>query len=93
MAAMGDLILIALIALAAYLISLRLHPWRRCRPCNGSGRHRGALFTYATRACTACGGNGRRGRLGVRVIHGGARVWGETRPERTAEERGRNLGR
>jgi hypothetical protein len=93
MGAMGDLILIALVVLVGYLVSLRLHPWRNCRPCKGTGRHRGALYKYSQRSCTACGGNGRRGRLGVRVIHSGARVWGETRPERTVEERGRNLGR
>lgn len=93
MAAMGYLAILALIALVAYLVSLRLHPNRACRACKGTGRHRGSVFKYAQRSCTSCGGNGRRGRLGVRVIHGGARVWGETRPERTTEERGRNLGR
>jgi hypothetical protein len=90
---MGTLLIIGAIALLAYLASLRLHPFRGCRHCGGTGRHRGQVFSYAQRSCTSCGGNGRRGRLGVRVLHGGAKVWGERRPEAAAERRAGRLGR
>jgi hypothetical protein len=76
-----------------YLISLRLHPWRNCRKCGGAGKHRGAMFSYAHRSCTRCGGNGRRARLGVRVFHGGGKVWGERKPEEASARRAKNFGR
>jgi hypothetical protein len=93
MAGMGTVVLVCAIAAAAYLASLRLHPWRSCRGCSGSGRARGSVFTYSHRQCGSCGGNGRRARIGVRVIHRNGKVWGERKPEAAAERRGRNLGR
>ena len=63
--ARGLLLLIvgSLIFGAAYRTSLRLHPYRNCRSCNGSGKHRGALFVRSFRACDACGGTGRQLRV------------------------------
>jgi DnaJ-class molecular chaperone len=90
---MGTLIVPALIVVIGYLLSLRLHPWHKCRRCRGRGHHTGAVFKYSRRACTSCGGNGRRARLGVRVFHGGRQVWGERVPAAVSEERGKNLGR
>lgn len=90
---MAPLLEIAAVALVCYLISLRLHPWRVCRPCKGSGKHKGSVFSYATRSCTACGGNGKRGRLGVRILHAGGHVWGEKAPNATTARRGQKLGR
>jgi DnaJ-class molecular chaperone len=84
---------LGIIVVIGYLASLRLHPWHACRRCRGRGHHRGAVFKYATRACTSCGGNGRRARLGVRVFHGGRHVWGERVPAAVVEDRGKNLGR
>ncbi|GII03103.1 hypothetical protein [Planobispora takensis] len=57
----GWLVLISLAALygAGYALSIRLHPYRACRRCRGSGKHRGWFFTDAFRACDACGGTGR----------------------------------
>ncbi|GII05460.1 hypothetical protein [Planobispora takensis] len=57
----GWLVLISLAALygAGYAISLRLHPYKACRRCRGSGKHRGWFFTDAFRACDACSGTGR----------------------------------
>jgi hypothetical protein len=43
----------------AYAISIRRHPWRPCRRCGESGKHRGAVFPGSFRACTRCGGTGR----------------------------------
>jgi hypothetical protein len=90
---MGTLLLIGGVIAAGYLISLRLHPWRVCGPCKGSGRHKGAFYTYATRSCTSCGGNGRRARLGVHVFHRGALTWGERAPAQASAKRGQNFGR
>ena len=51
---------IAAAALAvAYSISIRRHPYRPCRKCGESGKHRGTVFTRSFRACTTCGGTGR----------------------------------
>ena len=44
----------------AYRSSLTRHPYRNCRPCHGSGKHRGTVFTRSFRACDACGGTGRQ---------------------------------
>ncbi|MGH3326333.1 MAG: hypothetical protein ACRDPT_00770 [Streptomycetales bacterium] len=56
---------VALAAAAAfcavgYRISLRLHPYRPCRACGETGKHRGGVFTASFRACRACGGRGRQ---------------------------------
>lgn len=64
----GILLLIVAAIAGGYLISLRLHPLRQCGSCHGSGRHFGAVFTFAQRRCRTCGGSGRRERLGVRVF-------------------------
>jgi hypothetical protein len=44
---------------AAYSVSIRRHPYRPCRRCGESGKHRGTVFTRSFRACTRCGGTGR----------------------------------
>ena len=62
------LLLIAVAVVGGYLISLRLHPLRRCGSCSGSGRRFGTVYTYAQRRCRTCAGTGRRERLGVRVL-------------------------
>ena len=43
----------------AYRVSIRRHPYRPCRKCGESGKHRGTVFTRSFRACTRCGGTGR----------------------------------
>lgn len=53
---------------AGYVFSCWLHPRRDCWTCDGSGKHRGRIYTYASRACQACGGSGRRLRLGSRIL-------------------------
>jgi DnaJ-class molecular chaperone len=68
---MSMVLLIAAIAGIGYVMSLRMHPFTRCRTCNGGGRHRGLIYGGATRACGHCGGNGRVQRLGVRLFLGG----------------------
>lgn len=62
----GSPLLLIVLALAAaivygagYAISIRLHPWRPCRRCGESGKHRGTAFTRSFRPCTRCGGTGR----------------------------------
>jgi hypothetical protein len=52
-------IVIALLLVTAYRLSIRRHPYRPCRKCGESGKHRGAMFTSSFRACTRCGGTGR----------------------------------
>ena len=68
---MAALIVIALIAGAGYLISLRIHPLKRCPVCKMTGRHQGAIYSYGFRRCRACGGTGRKNRLGAKIFFGG----------------------
>ena len=68
---MAALIVIALIAGAGYLVSLRIHPLRRCPACKMTGRHFGSVYKGSYRRCRACGGTGRKDRLGVKVFFGG----------------------
>ncbi len=60
------LLLAALGYAVAYGISIRLHPYRPCRRCGESGKHRGAIFTRSFRDCRRCGGTGRELRLFAR---------------------------
>lgn len=68
-----------------YSFSLSRRPFRTCRTCSGTGRHRGTIFLYAHRQCPGCGGSGRH------------RRWGNVqfRPTRAtlAERRARAAGR
>ena len=68
---MGTLIVIALIAGLGYLVSLRIHPLRRCPVCKMTGRHCGSVYSYGFRRCRACGGTGRKDRLGAKIFFGG----------------------
>jgi len=73
----------------SYRVSLARHPFRACRPCNGSGRHRGTFFRWSSRMCTTCGGQGRHRRWGVQAIYPDGRTWGE----RMAAQAGRRRAR
>ena len=68
---MTVVIIIALIVGASYLVSLRIHPLRRCPVRKSTGRHFGSLYTGSYRRCRACGGTGRKDRLGTKVFFGG----------------------
>jgi hypothetical protein len=39
------LVFIVVIIVVGYLVSLRIHPLRKCPRCNMSGRHFGSVFT------------------------------------------------
>lgn len=73
---MGALVIIALIAGAGYLVSLRIHPLKRCPVCKMTGRHFGSVYTYGYRRCRACGGTGRKDRLGTKIFFGGTKNTG-----------------
>jgi DnaJ-class molecular chaperone len=68
---MGFFVMIGVIAVAGYLLSLRIHPLTKCRVCNMTGRHFGSVFSGSYRRCRACGGTGRKDRLGAKVFFGG----------------------
>jgi len=57
----------ALVYAAGYALSVRLHPWRPCRRCGESGKHRGSLFSRSFRPCPRCGGTGRELRRFARL--------------------------
>ncbi len=78
---MTALIVIVLIAGTGYLISVRLHPLKRCPMCKSTGRHFGSVYTYAHRRCRACGGTGRKDRLGAKVFFGGTKNTGYFGPK------------
>lgn len=58
----------AVLGAAMYAASLRIHPWRPCRSCDGSGKSRDTVWKKTFGTCKACGGRGRHPRLGVRVL-------------------------
>ena len=65
---MSVVLICAVLAGFGYLFSLHVHPYTRCHSCRGIGRHRGAVYGYASRACGSRGGNGRQLRLAVRLL-------------------------
>lgn len=64
-------ILLIAVLFGGYLVSLRVHPLRKCPVCKMTGRHFGAVFTNTYRRCRHCGGTGRRDRLGTQLFFGG----------------------
>jgi hypothetical protein len=66
-----------IIVAVLYVVSLERHSNRRCRWCGGTGRHRGAMFTWGDRLCTKCGGQSRHRRWGVQAFHPGDKAWAE----------------
>lgn len=58
----------AITAAAVYAVSLRIHPWKPCRSCEGTGKSRDTVWKTAFGTCKSCGGKGRKPRLGVRVL-------------------------
>lgn len=73
---MSALMILAIIVAAGYLVSLRIHPLKRCRTCKMTGRHFGAVYPYAYRRCRTCGGTGRQDRLGTKIFFGGTKDTG-----------------
>jgi hypothetical protein len=78
------------LALVCYLVSLLLHPNRRCRACKGTGRQRGAMFTWGDRLCSTCGGQSRHRRWGAQAFYGttGRRTLAEQRSRQARNRRG-----
>ena len=68
---MSTLVILAIIVVAGYFISLRIHPLKPCRTCKRQGRHFGSVYGYAYRRCRTCGGSGQQDRLGTKVFFGG----------------------
>jgi DnaJ-class molecular chaperone len=68
---MSALVILGIAVAAGYFVSLRIHPLKRCRTCNMTGRHFGAVYSYSYRPCRTCGGTGRRDRLGTKIFFGG----------------------
>ncbi len=61
------LLLLAVIGyVLAYRISIRLHPYRPCRSCGESSKHRGTVFRRSFRPCGRCNGTGRELRPGAK---------------------------
>jgi hypothetical protein len=72
---MAAVVIIVIIAVG-YLVSLRIHPLRKCPRCNMSGRHYGAIFTGTYRRCRRCDGKGQLDRIGTQVLYGGTKHTG-----------------
>ena len=65
---MEQLLIAGVVIGAAYLWSLRRHPYRDCRRCDGSKSHQDTAWPGAWGNCTACHGTGMRTRWGVRLL-------------------------
>lgn len=72
----------------AYLFSLGLHSNRRCRACKGSGRQRGAMFTWGDRPCKTCGGQSRHRRWGVQTFYPQRKTYSERTAPKARTRRG-----
>jgi DnaJ-class molecular chaperone len=59
---------LVVLVVVGYRASLHLHPFRPCRWCNSTGKHRGSIYTFAHRPCGHCSGSGRRPRFGTRFV-------------------------
>lgn len=86
------LLAVAVLAGAAYLISLRVHPWTACWRCKGSGKKRDRIWRKAHGSCRACGGKGRHPRLGIRALDP-ARAHSMTAPKGTHKRTDKRKGR
>jgi hypothetical protein len=76
---------------ACYWLSLHRHPFRVCRACKGTGRHRGTMFRWSHRACTKCGGSLRHRRWGVELLHNNPadkQTWAERIAKKAGKRRG-----
>jgi hypothetical protein len=60
----GPLVILVLMVVVAYVVSLRRHPYSRCRICD-RGKVRGRVFSHPWCRCRAVGGTGRRPRIGT----------------------------
>ena len=70
------LLLLIVIVVGGYLVSLRIHPLRKCPVCKMTGRHFGDVFKYSYRRCRKCDGSGRLDRWGTQVFFGGTKHTG-----------------
>jgi hypothetical protein len=65
---MAVLLLIALAALVAWLLSLYVYPFTACGRCRGTGLNKGSSGKRFG-MCTSCGGSRRKQRLGSKTLH------------------------
>jgi len=66
---MGFIVIIGIIIIVGYYLSLRTHPFTKCKVCNGRGRHFSTFYTSAYRRCRKCGGTGRKNRFGAGYVN------------------------
>lgn len=70
------LLLLIVIVVGGYLISLRIHPLRKCPVCKMTGRHFGGVYKGSFRRCRKCEGSGRLDRWGTQTFFGGTKHTG-----------------
>jgi hypothetical protein len=63
----GGLLMLIVLAGVVYLVMCAVFPYKNCRRCGGSGRHRSAFFG-GWRPCPTCNATGYRRRLLLRLI-------------------------
>ncbi len=67
---MGFIIIICIVVVIGYYLSLKSHPFTKCKACDGKGKFNHTVFTGAIGLCSKCGGNGREKRWGTRFVRG-----------------------
>ncbi|HLJ99495.1 MAG TPA: hypothetical protein VKU39_06260 [Streptosporangiaceae bacterium] len=70
------LVFVIVLFVGGYLISLRIHPLRKCPVCKMTGRHFGSMYKGSFRRCRKCEGSGRLDRWGTQVFFGGTKNTG-----------------
>jgi hypothetical protein len=95
-AGVAAVILLALVAVVAWLLSLYAHPFTGCGKCSGTGLNKGSNGKRFG-MCKACGGSKRKQRFFSRTLHRWVRAakgeWRRTRAlkrEERVKERTRN---
>lgn len=73
---MTAVFVVAVLFFIGYLVSLKIHPLRKCPVCKMTGRHFGGVFTYSYRRCRKCNGTGRMDRWGTQAFFGGTKHTG-----------------
>jgi hypothetical protein len=67
---MGFIVIIAITVGLVYYVSLKTHPYTKCKVCNGTPKQYNPVFPDAFRFCRKCGGSGRTERFGAKFVGG-----------------------
>ena len=77
----AQLAAVVAVLIAVWGVSSVLHPYTKCRLCQGTARHRATMRPWAYRPCHRCSGTGQQRTLGAVVFQRGKRRVSRSRIE------------